>query len=84
LQGSALRPNRCQPCAAALLGGEVALRTFPGHGGDDRFVQRLGFGGEILVAADKLREPVAAGGEPYRELVDRGRSGGLGATLQDV
>ena len=84
MQGRALGGNRRQPLAAALLGDHVALRPFPRYGGEDRLVQRLGFRGQILVLADELRQPVVAGGEPHRELVDRRGGCGLGAALQDI
>jgi len=59
-------------CAARQRGR--ASNVPPGRSGDDRLVQHLGFGGQVLVAANELRQPVAASGEPHRELVDRGRS----------
>ena len=65
---------RCSEATSRCAGG---FR----HRRDDRFVQRLGFGSEILVLAHQLGEPVAAGGEPHRELVHGRCGGGLRAAL---
>ena len=81
LQARALVRNRRNPRAAALLGREIALRRLLRHRGDDRLVERLGLGREILVPAHQLGEPVAAGGKPHRELVHGGGGGGLRAAL---
>ena len=54
------------------------------HRGDDRLVERLGFGREILVPAHQFGEPVVAGGKPHGELVHGGGGGGLRAALDHV
>jgi hypothetical protein len=60
-EGLALRGDRSEAVFDPLLVGGVALAGFLGDGGDDRLVEGLDFGGEVLILANQLRQPIAAG-----------------------
>ena len=70
--------------AASAAGGSVARGALFRERGDDRLVERIGFAREIPILAHQLGEPVAAGGQTHRELVDSGGRGRLRAPLDHV
>jgi hypothetical protein len=59
-EGLALRGDRREAVSDPLLGGCIAPAGLLGDGDDDRLVEGLGFGGKVLILANRLRQPIAA------------------------